>query len=54
LVTAFTESAFLKHVCEGKREERIEEKRRRGRKRKHRLDDLEEKREYWNSGNGER
>jgi hypothetical protein len=38
---------LLKHVLEGKREERIDVNRRRGRKRKQILDDLKEKRGYW-------
>jgi hypothetical protein len=41
-------NCLLKHVIEGKIEERIEVKGRRGRRRKQLLDDLKEKRRYWN------
>ena len=38
---------FLKHVIEGKIEERIEVTGRRGRRRIRRLSDIKEMREYW-------
>jgi len=38
---------LLKHVLEGKRVERIDVNRRRGRKRKQQLNDVKEKRGYW-------
>jgi hypothetical protein len=40
-------NCLLKHVIEGKLEGRIEMTRRWGRRRKHLLDDLKEKRRYW-------
>jgi hypothetical protein len=40
-------NCLLKHVIEGKLEERIEMTGRRGRRRKQLLDDLKEKRRYW-------
>jgi hypothetical protein len=40
-------NCLLKHVTEGKLEVRIEMSRRRGRRRKQLLDDLNEKRRYW-------
>jgi hypothetical protein len=40
-------NCLLKHVIEGKTEGRIEVRGRRGRRCKHLLDDLKEKREYW-------
>jgi hypothetical protein len=40
-------NCFLKHVVEGKVEGRVEKMGRRGRRRKHLLDDLKEKRRYW-------
>jgi hypothetical protein len=40
-------NCLLKHVIEGKLEGRIEMTRRRGRRRKQLLDDLQEKRRYW-------
>jgi hypothetical protein len=40
-------NCLLKHVIEGKLEGRIEMTGRRGRRRKHLLDDLKEKRRYW-------
>jgi hypothetical protein len=39
-------NCLLKHVIEGKREGRIEVAGRRGRRRKHQLDDLKKKRGY--------
>jgi hypothetical protein len=44
LVTYCLETAFYKHVTE----EKIEGRRRRGRERKQLLDDLKQKRRYWN------
>jgi hypothetical protein len=41
-------NCLLKHVIEGKLEGRIEVTGRRGRRRKQVLDDLQEKRRYWN------
>jgi hypothetical protein len=41
-------NCLLKHVIEGKLEGRIEMTGRRGRRRKQLLDDLTEKRRYWN------
>jgi hypothetical protein len=40
-------NCLLKHVIEGKLEERTEMTGRRGRRRKQVLDDLQEKRRYW-------
>jgi hypothetical protein len=40
-------NCLVKHVIEGKLEGRIEMTGRRGRRRKHLLDDLKEKRRYW-------
>jgi hypothetical protein len=40
-------TSILKHVIEGKREERLEVTRRRGRRLKQILDKLKETREYW-------
>jgi hypothetical protein len=40
-------NCLLKHVAEGELERRIEMTGRRGRRRKHLLDDLKEKRRYW-------
>jgi hypothetical protein len=40
-------NCLLKHVIEGKIEERIEVTGRRGRRRKKLLDDLKERRRYW-------
>jgi hypothetical protein len=41
-------NCLLKHVIEGKIEGRMEKTGRRGRRRKQLLDDLKEKRRYWN------
>jgi hypothetical protein len=43
----FGRNCLLKHVIEGKLEERIEMTGRRGRRRKQLLDDFKEKRGYW-------
>jgi hypothetical protein len=40
-------NCLLKHVIEGKTEERIDVTGRRGRRRKRRLDDLKAMREFW-------